>query len=322
MHAIVLAGGYATRLWPITKTRPKMLLPIGEQTVIGTVFEELETDDRIDDVYVSTNKKFAPEFERYLADSPYEKPQLSIEETTAETEKFGVVGALGQIVDRENLTDDTLVIAGDNLICFDLDDFLDDFRAHGNPTVAAHDVGSYERASSYGLVELDEDSVVVNFQEKPDNPNSTLVSIACYAFPSGTLKLFDEYLAGDNNPDEPGWFIQWLQSRQDVHAFTFEDPWFDIGTPESYIEAMAWYLDGDNEVHRDATIENADLRGNVHVMSGAEIVDTTLDNVVVFPDATITDCEIRNSLIDEKTEIDSLNLSGAVIGAHTQLNGH
>jgi len=322
MHAIVLAGGYATRLWPITKTRPKMLLPIGENTVIGTVFEELETDDRIDDVYVSTNKKFAADFEQYIADSPYDKPQLSIEETTAETEKFGVVGALGQIVDRENLSDDTLVIAGDNLICFDVSDFLDTFQAHDAPTLAAHDVGSYERASSYGLVEIDDDGVVVNFEEKPDNPNSTLVSIACYGFPGDTLQLFEEYLDGDNNPDEPGWFIQWLQARQKVNTFTFEDPWFDIGTPESYIDAIGWHLDGENEIHRDATIENSTLNGNVQVMSGAEVVDSTLDNVVVFPDAMIKGSEMRNSLIDEQTEIDSLDLSGAVIGAHTQLNGH
>jgi len=250
-----------------------------------------------------------------------QRAKLSIEDTTAETEKCGVVGALGQIVKREELTEDTLVIAGDNLISFDVSAFLDHFAARDAPTLAAHDVGSYERASSYGLVELDND-VVVNFQEKPDNPNSTLVSIACYAFPGETLSLFGEYLAGDNNPDEPGWFIQWLQSRQDVHAFTFEDPWFDIGTPESYLEAIAWQLDGDNAIHRDATIENADLHGNVHVMAGAEVVETTLDTAVVFPGATITDSEIRHSLIDQQTEIESLDLSGAVIGAHTQLNGN
>lgn len=225
-------------------------------------------------------------------------------------------------MDRENLSDDTLVIAGDNLICFDVSDFLDTFQAHDAPTLAAHDVGSYERASSYGLVEIDNDGVVVNFEEKPDNPNSTLVSIACYGFPGDTLQLFEEYLDGDNNPDEPGWFIQWLQARQKVNTFTFEDPWFDIGTPESYIDAIGWHLDGENEIHRDATIENSTLNGNVQVMSGAEVVDSTLDNVVVFPDAMIKGSEMRNSLIDEQTEIDSLDLSGAVIGAHTQLNGH
>ena len=147
MDAIVLAGGYATRLWPITRHRPKMLLPIGEHTVIGAIFDALEAESRIDEVYVSTNDAFAEEFETYPGATDYEKPQLSVEETTEEAEKFGVVGVLAQLIDRENLTEDTLVIAG------------------------------------------------------------------------------------DNNPDEPGWFIQWLQRRETVSAFPFEGAWFDIGTP-------------------------------------------------------------------------------------------
>src|SRR6056297_2784365 len=98
MKAVVLAGGYATRLWPITKHRPKMFLPVGEETVIDVIFEDLEEDDRISEVFVSTNERFAETFEQYLADSPFEKPTLSVEETVAEDEKFGVVGALEQLI--------------------------------------------------------------------------------------------------------------------------------------------------------------------------------------------------------------------------------
>ncbi|PSQ41585.1 glucose-1-phosphate thymidylyltransferase, partial [Halobacteriales archaeon SW_5_68_122] len=120
MKAVVLAGGYATRLWPITKNRPKMLLPVGEITVIDRIFRELEDDDRIEEVYVSTNERFADEFEAHIADSDFEKPRLSVEDTSEESEKFGVVGALGQLVDRESVDDDLLVIAGDNLMGFDV----------------------------------------------------------------------------------------------------------------------------------------------------------------------------------------------------------
>jgi len=183
MKAVVLAGGYATRMWPITKHRPKMFLPIGESTVIDRIFAELEADDRIDEVYVSTNQRFAPDFEAHLADSEFDKPRLSVEETTEEDDKFGVVGALAQLIDRENVDDDLLVIAGDNLISFAVSDFLDYFEDHDAPTLAAYDVGSREKAKSYGLVELEGDRVV-DFQEKPDDPKSTLVSIACYAFPA------------------------------------------------------------------------------------------------------------------------------------------
>jgi glucose-1-phosphate thymidylyltransferase len=318
MDAIVLAGGYATRLWPITRHRPKMFLPIGDSTVVDRIFEELEADDRIDDVYVSTNERFAEEFEQHLAGASYEKPTLSVEDTTEEAEKFGVIGALAQLVDREGLTDDTLVIAGDNLISFSVSEFLDHFQATGAPTIAAYDVGSRERATEYGVIDVEGDRVV-DFQEKPARPASSLVSIACYGFPADTLGLLDTYLAGDNNPDEPGWFVQWLVDREPVSAFTFDEAWFDIGTPGSYIDAVSWYLDGGQLVHPEAEVRDSDLGENVHVMRGAEIVDTELERAVVFPDATLRSCEIRSSIIDEETVLENLNLAGAQIGAHTRI---
>jgi len=321
MKAVVLAGGYATRLWPITKHRPKMFLPVGDSTVIDQIFAELEADDRIDEVFVSTNERFAEDFRDHLDDSEFDKPTLTIEDTTEEDEKFGVVGALAQLFDRENVTDDTLVIAGDNLISFGVSDFVDFFEAKGSPTLAAYDVGSRERAKSYGLVELDGDEVV-DFQEKPDDPKSTLVSIACYAFTAETIPMLDEYLAGGNNPDEPGWFLQWLQDRESVYAYTFDEAWFDIGTPESYLDAVSWELDGENRIAEDATVENTTIGENVHVMGGAELVNSSVNNSIVFPSATIRDCDIRDSIIDEKTRVENMDLAGALIGAHTQiLNG-
>jgi glucose-1-phosphate thymidylyltransferase len=319
MKAIVLAGGYATRLWPITRHRPKMFLPVGDGTVIDDVFADLEADDRVDEVYVSTNERFGDQFESYIAESRFEKPVVSVEETVDEDEKFGVVGALAQLIDREGIDDDLLVVAGDNLISFDLGEFADFFESQGSACLAAYDVGSKERAKSYGLVELD-GTRVVDFQEKPDDPRSTLVSIACYAFPQDTLPKFDAYLSGDNNPDEPGWFIQWLQSRQPVHAFTFDGAWFDIGTPESYLEAVAWKLQGENRIEEGASVEGSDLGENVHVMAGATVTDSHLDRSVVFEDATITECSIRDSIIDEKTSVTGLDLSSALIGAHSHLS--
>jgi glucose-1-phosphate thymidylyltransferase len=321
MKAVVLAGGYATRLWPITKHRPKMFLPVGDSTVIDQIFAGLEADDRVDEVYVSTNERFADDFREHLADSEFDKPRLTVEDTTEEDEKFGVVGALAQLFDRENITDDTLVIAGDNLISFGVSDFIDFFEAKGASTLAAYDVGSRERAKSYGLVELDGEQVV-DFQEKPDDPKSTLVSIACYAFTAETIPQLDEYLESGNNPDEPGWFVQWLQERNPVYAYTFDEAWFDIGTPESYLEAVGWKLDGENRIADSATVENTTVGENVHVMPGAEVVNSSVNNSIVFPSATIQDCDIRDSIIDEKTRVENMDLAGALIGAHTQiLNG-
>ncbi|AXR80909.1 sugar phosphate nucleotidyltransferase [Natrarchaeobaculum sulfurireducens] len=318
MKAVVLAGGYATRLWPITKHRPKMFLPIGDSTVVDRIFAELEADDRIDEVYVSTNERFAADFEEHLADAEFEKPRLSVEETTDEDEKFGVVGALAQLVDREDIDDDLLVIAGDNLISFDVSEFVDYFEERDSPTLAAYDVGSRERAKSYGLVELEGDRVV-SFQEKPDDPNSTLVSIACYAFPRESLSLLSTYLEQGNNPDEPGWFVQWLQDREPTYAYTFEDAWFDIGTPESYLDAVAWHLNGDSLVAESATLEDTTVGENVHVMADVTLEESHLDHAVVFPNATVRNGDIRRSIIDEGTHLEDLDLAGALIGAHTTI---
>ena len=318
MKAVVLAGGYATRLWPVTRHRPKMFLPVGETTVIDRILEALEADDRIEEVFVSTNERFADDFEAHLADADFEKPVLSVEDTTGEDEKFGVIGALAQLVDREGIAgEDLLVVAGDNLISFDLADFLDAFEGFDAPTLAAYDVGSREKAKSYGLVHLDGDRVV-DFQEKPADPKSTLVSIACYAFPADAVR-FAAYLEEGNNPDEPGWYMQWLQGRRDVHAFTFDGAWFDIGTPESYLEAVAWALDGGSIVADSATVERTEVGESVHVMAGARVEDSSLERSVVFPEATIVDCEVHDSIVDEGTHIEHVDLAGALIGAHTRL---
>jgi glucose-1-phosphate thymidylyltransferase len=317
MEAVVLAGGYATRLWPLTRHRPKMLLPVGETTVIDRILAQLEADDRIDTVYVSTNERFADDFAAHLEDRAFEKPRLSIEKTIDEGEKLGVVGALAQLVERESVDDDLLVVAGDNLLEFDLAEFLDFFDDQAGSALAAYDVGSREQASSYGIVELDGERVV-DFQEKPSDPPSTLASIACYGFRAEDVR-FEEYLAADNNPDEPGWFLQWLQAHRPVYAFTFDGAWFDIGTPENYLRAVRWALDGDRLVADSATVEDSTLGENVHVMADAAIRDSTIEDSLVFPNATIEETDLRDSIVDREAVVRDLALSGALVGAHSQL---
>ena len=316
MDAIVLAGGYATRMWPITRNRPKMLLPVGDTTVIDKTLAQLDEDDDVEDVYISTNERFAEEFDTYVDEQGYEKPELSVEDTSDEDEKFGVVGALAQLIDREGLDDDLLVIAGDNMVGFDIGDFVDFFEDKQSPVLAAYDVGDRERAKSYGLVELDGDEVV-DFQEKPDDPNTTLASIACYAFPADVLPQFHTYLDNDENPDEPGWFLQWLQDRQSVYAFTFEDVWFDIGEAAAYLDAVDWKLGGEPKIADGATVENSKLNGSTHVMDGATVTDATLTDTLVFPDATVEGSEVVESIVDEKATVADTDLTESLIGSYS-----
>jgi glucose-1-phosphate thymidylyltransferase len=318
MDAVVLAGGFATRMWPITYHRPKMFLPLAEGTVLGRILDDLEADERIDRVLVSTNREYADDFRDYIAGSRFEKPTVSVEETSYEGEKLGVVGALAQLIERENVTDDLLVVAGDNYIGFDLGEFVDAFEGHDAPTLAAYDVGSKERATSYGVVTLDEDRVV-DFQEKPEAPESTMVSIACYAFPSDAVGLFREYLESGNNPDEPGWLIQWLHRRVPTYAFPFSEAWFDIGEPNAYLETVAYVLDGESQVADSATVEGSTIGENVLVLENAEIHDSTLRDTVVFDDAEIRNATLRQSIVDEAAVVEGLGLSESLVGPYTDL---
>ena len=305
-------------MWPITRNRPKMLLPVGDTTVIDKTLAQLDEEDDIDDVYISTNEAFASDFANYVDEQGYEKPQLSVEDTSDEDEKFGVVGALAQLIDREGLEDDLLIIAGDNMVGFDIADFVAFFEEKQSPVLAAYDVGDRERAKSYGLVELDGEEVV-DFQEKPDDPKTTLASIACYAFPADVLPQFDTYLADDQNPDEPGWFLQWLQSRQSVYAFTFDDVWFDIGEAPAYLDAVDWKLGGEPLVADDATVENSKLSGSTHVMSGATVTDATVTDSLVFPDAHIEDAALTDTVVDEEATVTGIDLVDSLVGSQSLL---
>lgn len=312
MDAVILAGGYATRMWPITTHRPKMLLPLGDETVIDRLLAPLEADDRIEVVYLSTNRQFAPIFHEYVAEAAYQKPTLSVEETTAEADKLGVVGALAQLVDREGLSRDLLVVAGDNIFDFSMGEFVDFFEESGSTAVAVYDVGSRAKARAYGVVDV-EDGQIVDFQEKPHRPASALVSVACYAFPASVLPEFETFVSAHDS-DELGWFLQWLYERTPVSAFPFDGVWFDVGDPTSYLNAVEQTLQGANVIDENATLENVILEGNVHVMAGATIRDSSLERVVVFPESVIDGCSLRSSVVDTESYLRDLELAETLIG--------
>jgi glucose-1-phosphate thymidylyltransferase len=319
MEAVVLAGGYATRLWPVTRHRAKPLLPLAGEPIVDRILRPLEDEPRVETVYVSTNERFADDFRDHLDERGYEKTRLVVEPTREEDEKLGTVGALAELIDSEEIDDDLLVVAGDNLFSFEVSEFVDYFKESSTPCLAAYDVGSREKATEYGIVDI-EDDIVVGFEEKPDDPPSSLVSIACYAFPARSLGTLDEYLAGEGNPDAPGYFVEWLHEREDVRAFTFDGSWFDVGTPDSYLDANAHLLDG-SLVEEGANVEGTQVGEDVYVMEGASVVDSSLERTVVFDDATVQNCTLRDSVVDSESRVENVDLNGALVGAHTRLNG-
>jgi glucose-1-phosphate thymidylyltransferase len=234
VKAVILAAGYATRLYPLTLDKPKHLLEVGGRPILDLLLDRLPLEE-VDRVYVVTNAKFAPRF-REWAESHPAGIEVIDDGTTSEDDRLGAIGDL-QLAISTGIDDDLLVAAGDSLFSERLDGFVRFARERGAPTIAAYDVGDLEEIRRLSALEVDEGSRVVSFQEKPDRPTSTLAGIALYFLPRSTLPLVAEYLEEGNNPDQPGRLLEWLQGRMDVYAWPVPGRWFDIGTPETLAEA-------------------------------------------------------------------------------------
>lgn len=318
MKAIVLAGGHATRLWPLTKHRAKPLLPLGDRPIIAYVLEELADIDDVDDVLISTNAKFADDFRAFLADRQFENTRVVVEDHVKEENKVGSLGAMIQVMEAEGL-DDYLVVGGDNYTTLSLQDFLNFARERDAITNACYQLDQEADASQFGVITADDDQHVTGFEEKPDAPSSTLVSTAFYYFPEHQLDIFDAYqdaFQGTDTDylDEPGRLIEWGHQHYNMYAYPFTGDWYDIGTPENYLEAQAALMDGRKN---NGSVADTELGDNVWVMDGAEIQDSRLKHCIVFPGAKITGAELDGCIIDEQAIVNGKVLDGAVIGAHS-----
>ena len=244
MDVIILAGGFAKRMWPLTKERPKHLLPIAGRPMLGYTLDPLLELEGIDTVYISTNQAFGGMFREFLHDNySSDRIKLVVEPSLEEGQKLGAVGGLGYLIGKEGLCGDTMVIGGDNLFEFEVGAPIGEFRRVGVDIVAVYDVGSFERARLYGIVDVGEDMVIKGFLEKPDDPPSTLAATALYVFRADTVKMILRYLDEGGKPDALGHFIAYLVKRKAVHAWRFPGRWFDIGSTESYNEADDYFGD-------------------------------------------------------------------------------
>jgi glucose-1-phosphate thymidylyltransferase len=241
MNVVILAAGYATRLHPLTLTQPKPLLPVAGKPMIDHVLDNLAPIAGIERVYVVTNARFASHFEAWAANYQANKPGAKIivvnDGTTDDTNKLGAIGDLNLVLTRENLQDDLVVVAGDNLFSEKLTGFGDYCRAQQTPVLAVYDVGSLEAVKKYSAISTDTSGRITKFEEKPPQPASTRIGIALYYYPKSVLPLIRQYIAEGNNPDQPGRLVQWLYPRVPFHTWEVTGLWYDIGSKETLEEA-------------------------------------------------------------------------------------
>jgi glucose-1-phosphate thymidylyltransferase len=241
MKAIILAAGYATRLYPLTETVAKPLLPVAGRPMLDYILDRIREADEVDAVHVVTNHKFAASFLRWA--ESHEAKGLPIEVhddgTTSEDDRLGAIGDVQFVIDQAGLEqEDLLVIAGDNLFDFSLEEFVTWWRAKGEASaVTLYDVGDLELVTQYSSVELDDDSRIVAFTEKPQSPTSTLVATASYIYHRAHVPLVRRYLDEGNVPDQPGRLIAWLCTRAPVYGYVSRGEWRDIGNAAQLLEA-------------------------------------------------------------------------------------
>ena len=242
MDAIILAAGYATRLYPLTKNKPKPLLHVARKPIVEHIIRKIEEIKDINKIYIVTNDKFEGHFNDWLRSFDAKSPIEIINDGTKSNEdRLGAIGDVHFAITSKNIDNELIVVAGDNLFELSLNDVSNFFRKKKSNVIVLHDVKDIELAKHYGIVETDNENLVTHFEEKPQNPRSTLASTGIYLFPKKTIELIKKYIEQGNNPDKTGSFIEWLHKRESVHSFVTDKKWYDIGSFEQLEKADKHY---------------------------------------------------------------------------------
>jgi glucose-1-phosphate thymidylyltransferase len=241
MNVLILAAGYATRLYPLTLNKAKPLLDVAGKPMLAWIVDNLRDITEIEMIYIVTNAKFFADFETWAQNYQSQNPKLRFkvinDGSTTDDDKLGAIGDINLVLTRENVAgSDLLVIAGDNLFREPLTEFIN-YAKKTEATVGVHQVTDTESIKKYGVVTVDANGVITSFEEKPKEPKSDLAAIALYFYSKNILSLFTTYIAAGNNPDQPGLFLQWLFRRKPVKTFRITGQWLDIGSKETLEEA-------------------------------------------------------------------------------------
>ena len=244
MRVIILAAGYATRLYPITRNQPKALLSVGGRWMIDHLMDRVDTVTEVEEIVLVTNERFFRMFSHWAAGRarryPASKPiRVFSDGTTSNADRLGATGDLRYALRQARISDDLLVLASDNLF----DENLSAFAAKlleqdGGVLIGTTDIGNPALAAGrYGTVEKSEDGEVTVIEEKPLEPKTSLVSMGVYGLSRRVLPFLDEYLSGKEVKDAPGHFIKWLLNHVEVRAYEFKGRWYDIGSFDQWAQA-------------------------------------------------------------------------------------
>lgn len=233
MKCLILAAGYATRLYPLTKNFPKPLLEVGGKTILDWLIDDIDSVKKVDEYVVISNHKFAEHFTKW-AQTREEKVTVVDDNTSTNETRLGAVCDVQFALDELKIDDDILIIAGDNLLDFSLTKFILYAEGKGASCVMRYFEGDKKKLSKSGVLELDESDRVLSMQEKPAEPKSNFCCPPFYFYKKEDAKKIAEAIKDGCATDAPGSFVSWLCTKTDVYAMNMPGKRFDIGNLESY----------------------------------------------------------------------------------------
>ncbi len=240
MKVVLLAAGYATRLYPLTKNQPKAFLKVGHKPIINHIVEKLNSIEGLDELIIVTNDKF---YETSLDWSKHYEWNFKVvvlnDGTTSNDNRLGAIGDLQYAIRHAAIDDDTLVLASDNLFEQSFDAFLKvALKPNVSALIGCYDIGDKSIAAGrYGIIEYDDQNRIIDIEEKPENPKTSVVSMGVYYFAKEALKFIDEYMGSSGREDAPGHYATWLLHKTEVYAHLFTGKWYDIGSLDQLEEA-------------------------------------------------------------------------------------
>ncbi|MDD7200492.1 MAG: sugar phosphate nucleotidyltransferase [Sphaerochaetaceae bacterium] len=242
MIALVLAAGYATRLYPLTKGFPKPLLEVQGKPVLSWLLDDLETIPGIEEYVIASNHVFLPFFQKWSREHPLQRKVTILDDGSTENEnRLGAVKDILFSIGSLGLDDDLLVLAGDNLLEFSLGRFVDYFHQKKASCILRFEERNLERLRRTGVAEVDSDGRVLSMEEKPQNPKSTWAVPPFYCFTRNDVGHLPESLGQGCKTDAPGSLISWACGRFPIWAMKMPAARFDIGNLESYEQVQKCY---------------------------------------------------------------------------------
>jgi glucose-1-phosphate thymidylyltransferase len=242
--ALILAGGYATRLYPITLDISKPLLKIDHRAIIDFSVQQLKKIKGLSEIIVVTNDKFYRDYLQWRRKSRISQRVTIINDgTKREESKLGAVGDIYYALKKRKIDTDLLIIAGDNIFQEWLSSFIN-FAQKKSPHVS---IGIYNlkdklKARRYGVVKVNRNHLIEDFQEKPAHPASTYIASCVYYFPRQTLNYLKEYVTKlKRDTDRAGDYIKWVMTKCNIYGFKFTSLWLDIGQMDTYKKAQRYF---------------------------------------------------------------------------------